>query len=424
MQGKSEGLYLVTRHSADCEYHRETEYDRDESRRCNCVRYVMGTGADGARIRKSTGTFSWEKARKVLARQIEIHDPNNRSLLASIIGDDNKLVDEQMTVKSAVADYMRSKYGTNRHYETIKQEITLLERQLIDWCRTQGIVYLAELNLDKVTKFRNTWKNNGATTNRKSSRLRSFFRYCERRKWIKDNPAELLESSKETSPQTDHFYPEEFEQVIDATYVSHEWHGGHDFQHRSDRVRAILLFMRWTGLAIVDTVRFERGRLTQDNDGIWMAKLHRTKTGAWVQVAVPPEVAQALLAVPPMSKQYLFWSGRGDPQTACKGWRRCLMKVFNAAKLERDGKKLRCHLHMLRDTFAIEKLEAGVPLEEVSELLGHANIGVTQRHYTPWDRRTQDRLKKASMADWSLINKQPSPPKKARVIAMAKTAAQ
>jgi hypothetical protein len=36
--------------------------------------------------------------------------------------------------------------------------------------------------------------------------------------------------------------------------------------------------MRWTGLAIIDVVRFEKYRLAQDAEGVWMVKLHRTKT--------------------------------------------------------------------------------------------------------------------------------------------------
>ena len=423
MQGKSEGLYLYIRHSADCKYF-PSQSDRDGSHRCNCVKYIAGTAPDGTRFRQSTGTTSWEKARKALARLIEKHDPLNRSLLATMIGDDAKLAAAQKKVKDAVADYMDSKYGTNRGYETIKQEVTLLERQFLDWCDQQGIVYLSELNLDKITKFRNSWHNKGTTTNRKASRLRGFFRYCERRHWIIENPAELLESSKEHAVPTDHFFPDEFQEILDATYVSHEWRGGRDFRHRADRVRAILLFMRWTGLAIIDVVRFERSRLSKDAQGLWMVELHRTKTGEWVQVAIPPEVADRVLAVPAMSDQFLFWTGNGDAQTACKGWRRCLGKVFKASKLKRNGQPLRCHLHMLRDTFAIEKLEAGATIEEVSKLLGHYDIRTTQKRYLPWDRRTQERLKKASMVDWDQIQSpKPSPSRrKAKVISMAKAA--
>ncbi len=422
MKGKAEGLYLYVRHSTDCKYH-PSQFDRSESRRCNCVKYIAGTGADGVRIRQSAGTASWEKARKVLSRLIEKHDPMNRSLLASMIGDDSKIDATQKTVKDAVADYMESKHGTNRQYETIKQEVTLLERQLTDWCAQRGIVYLSELNLDNITKFRNTWRNLGSTSNRKASRLRGFFRYCERRRWIRDNPADLLEPSVEHSVPTDHFTADEFEKILDASYISHEWRGGYDFEHRADRIRAVLLFMRWTGLAIIDVVRFEKYRMAQDAEGVWMVKLHRTKTDQWVEVAIPPEAAKAVLAVPAMSDRYFFWSGNGEPRTCCKGWRRCLAKVFRAAKLVRGTKPLRCHLHMLRDTFAIEKLEAGASLEEVSLLLGHANIKITQKHYMPWDKRRHERLKKASMVDWGQIHRpKPIAKKRTNVVVMGKAA--
>jgi hypothetical protein len=39
---------------------------------------------------------------------------------------------------------------------------------------------------------------------------------------------------------------------------------------------------------------------------------------------------------------------------------------------------------MLRDTFAVEYLLAGMPLEEVSRLLGHSSVLITQKHYAPW----------------------------------------
>lgn len=100
------------------------------------------------------------------------------------------------------------------------------------------------------------------------------------------------------------------------------------------------------------------------------------------------------------------------------------MKVFKAAQLKRHGKPLRCHLHMLRDTFAIEKLEAGATMEEVSKLLGHSSLATTQRHYMPWDRRTQDRLKRASMVDWHQLQTiEPSPKKRTeKVLSLAKAA--
>ena len=37
------------------------------------------------------------------------------------------------------------------------------------------------------------------------------------------------------------------------------------------------------------------------------------------------------------------------------------------------------HAHRFRDTFAVGLLQAGVPIERVSVLLGHSSIKVTER---------------------------------------------
>jgi integrase len=38
--------------------------------------------------------------------------------------------------------------------------------------------------------------------------------------------------------------------------------------------------------------------------------------------------------------------------------------------------------HRFRDSFAVELLPAGVPLERVSVLLGHSSVKITQKDYT------------------------------------------
>ena len=40
--------------------------------------------------------------------------------------------------------------------------------------------------------------------------------------------------------------------------------------------------------------------------------------------------------------------------------------------------------HRLRDMFAVDLLQKGIPLEEVSKLLGHESIKTTERHYAKW----------------------------------------
>jgi integrase len=45
---------------------------------------------------------------------------------------------------------------------------------------------------------------------------------------------------------------------------------------------------------------------------------------------------------------------------------------------------MKFHSHMLRDTFAVELLMAGVALEDVSRLLTHSSIKTTEDYYGHW----------------------------------------
>ena len=66
-----------------------------------------------------------------------------------------------------------------------------------------------------------------------------------------------------------------------------------------------------------------------------------------------------------------------------------LRQLFKDAGLQSDGYMVS---HRLRDTFAVDLLEKGVPLEEVSKLLGHESIKTTERHYAKWVKGRQERL--------------------------------
>jgi integrase/recombinase XerD len=397
MRGKPEGLFICTRHSPDCKHHSETEFDRDETKRCNCVKYILGRAADSTRFRESTGTASWERARKLLVRRSAEHDPVNKPLF----GQNPAISMQRQTVKEAVSQFLDMKRGENvmdmAHY------VGFLERQFLKWCNERGIHYLDELNLELLIKFRNSLKNKGVVRNRKVSKLRTFFSFCCDVKWYPENIAKKIKPSQEDEPDVDYFQPEEMKELENACFVSHTWHSGHDYEYRARRLRAFILFARWTGLAMIDCVRFSPDRLQQHSTGVWTVLLRRQKNGNPVFVGIPKEVVDAVTAIPPMSDRYFFWGGNGKPETAVKAWGRSLSYVFKAAKLKRNGRPLRCHPHMFRHTFAVEKLLHGTPLHEVSMLLGHHSIKVTERHYLKFDQRRQEQLIHASMSDWEQI---------------------
>jgi integrase len=157
--------------------------------------------------------------------------------------------------------------------------------------------------------------------------------------------------------------------------------------------------MRWSGLAIRDALTLKRDELQHDKT----KKFYRIvtacqKTGTHVSVPIPPDVAQELLAVLNGNPEYVFWSGKGEEESITKNWAKYyIAPIFKAAKITCAGHMMS---HRLRDTFAVDLLEKGVPMEEVSKLLGHESIKTTERSYSKWVKGRQDRLDSLVTASW------------------------
>ena len=57
--------------------------------------------------------------------------------------------------------------------------------------------------------------------------------------------------------------------------------------------------------------------------------------------------------------------------------------------------------HRFRDTFTVELLLSGVPLERVSVLLGHSSTRITEKHYAPWGKDRQAQLEADVRRTWT-----------------------
>ena len=347
---------------------------------------------NGKAVRQSANTRSWERAELKLRTMEQAHGPQIPKPAAKV------------TIEEAVADFLEDERSRHLSKTTTGQSKTLLEKQLIQWSRDHGLTELEELTTPLLSKFRATWTgagNNANTSRRKHQRLSGFLWFCVRNEWLNKNPARLLKPIKVKQVPTDYFAREEFARIVDATYAYGQWQGGRDFHHRAERLRALVLLMRWSGLAIRDAVTLERDRLSAGN----RLFLYRAKTHVPVYVPLPETVADLLRSLPNSSPRYFFWTGNGDPETAKKGWDRSLRRLFKTADIRKpDGTVKRCHAHMFRDTFAVELLLAGVPLDQVSLLLGHASIKVTERHYSPFVKARQEQLEASTRQAWAAMD--------------------
>jgi integrase len=156
------------------------------------------------------------------------------------------------------------------------------------------------------------------------------------------------------------------------------------------KLKALILFMRYSGIRISDAVMFRREKLQKGK-----LFLRREKTKVWVWIPLPPFVVKAIMACDE-GNEYFFYRGIGTPKTAITDWQWRRRKVYDMAGLP-EG-----HSHRLRDTFAVELLRTNkVSIETVSTLLGHKNIMVTQRHYNLWVKSRQTALEDAVKLAWA-----------------------
>ena len=156
------------------------------------------------------------------------------------------------------------------------------------------------------------------------------------------------------------------------------------------RVRAFILFLRYSGLRIGNAATCPKNRLVGDRLFLYMQK-----TGVPVNVKLPSFLVEQLVNLPSISKDYFFWTGVRTRDTVAGNRRRSLRKIFKLAAIKKG------HPHRFRDTFAVELLLAGVPLEHVSVLLGHSSVRITERHYAPWIRARQEQLEAEIQRSWT-----------------------
>ena len=251
--------------------------------------------------------------------------------------------------------------STLRGYESIF-------RQWAGEAAATGKDDLADWDAAALRKWREGWGCSAGTHRQRLSKIKAFCTYAVHEGWIDESPARRLRAPKETAMPTMPLSVTEMHMLVLAA--------GAD----SERVRAFVLLMRYSGLSIQDAATLARDRL----DGTLLT-LRRGKSGELVQVDLPELVVEALQGLPVEGRHY-FWTGKSAPVTVAKLWGKRLRSVAAEAKVDNFRS------HRLRDTFAVGLLLAGVSMEDVSVLLGHSSIRTTERFYAPWNKSRRDRL--------------------------------
>lgn len=361
-------LTLYRRHLKSCEHRREGR----KYRRCRCPVWVDGH-LNRTEIHETLNTRDWQKAQETV-RDWEVVGTQFSEPVA-------------VTVEGACKEFLRDATARGLREPTL-YKYRLLFRQLQDFAGDCGRTRLDQYDLPVLRTFRASWPNRNVAARKKLEALKAFFRFCSDSGWIQHNPAKNLKPPKTTEPPTMPFSREQVDRIMAACEQYGSTRGRSE--EISQRLHALVLLLRFSGLRIRDAVTLRRDRVVNGK-----ILLHTAKTGTPVYCPLPDFVVTELEMVRGTSMQYFFWSGEGKPKSCVGDWQRSLKKLFSLAEVP-DG-----HAHRFRHTFATELLVAGVPLDRVATLLGHTNSKITERHYAPWIRARQEQLESDVRRVWA-----------------------
>ena len=196
-----------------------------------------------------------------------------------------------------------------------------------------------------------------ATINREIAVLKHILTYATETGILKENPLERFRLLREKRTERPRFSNEQIEAVITILPPG---------------CRPLFVFIRETGcrrgeaLSLTHEQIHEESRLVVFN--------HDTKSRKYRHVPLTVAALAAVQALPKLDHcPYVFYS----PQTQGR-WIEC-RKVWEEARLEAGVSNLQ--VKDLRRHYAIKLAEGGAAMHDIQQVLGHASVATTEKHY-------------------------------------------
>jgi integrase/recombinase XerD len=219
-----------------------------------------------------------------------------------------------------------------------------------------------------------------STIARRVSAVRAYFRHLVLIGAKSENPAASLQLPRRARTLPRALSPSETERLIEAATGT---------SPRTLRDRALVELLYGAGLRVSEATGLEKGSVSLDERIVRVVG----KGGKERLVPLGRPAAEAVrrylaLGRPHLDRRYrpeLFLNARGGALTRAGAFL-ILKKLADRAGLEPG----RVHPHLLRHSFATHLLEGGADLRSVQEMLGHADLGTTERYTHVSDRRRRD----------------------------------
>jgi len=236
---------------------------------------------------------------------------------------------------------------------------------------TKGVGSLKEVDRHVLRDYLSHLMEQGrvkASTARKLSAIRSFYKYLLRERMVAANPIATTASPKLDRRLPSFLTQEEIEQLLEAPDLS---------KPQGQRDRALIELLYASGLRVSELVNLNLEQVDLHTREIRV----RGKGSKERMVLMGKPAATALNAYLNQGRPSLLGEKRSNAIFLNRYGQRIIerrVQKIIQEYAERAGIDKRVHPHMLRHTFATHLLDGSADLRVVQELLGHANLSSTQ----------------------------------------------
>ena len=395
-------ITVFVRHSSDC-----PKRDDPQWKRCKCRKslYIR----EGGKTRYvSAQTRSWAEAEDLAQRERDKRNPVKIELQKIAESEAAKDALRLKPLGDALEQWLA---GMKTPGEASVDAYRSTTRKIQRWADRVGVVHVSDVTPALLDEWRASWSpdakdkaNRLALTTQAAllTRVKAFFRWATAMEYARRSPALMLKAVTPDDSQTWPLTPKQFEELLAATHKLDA-----DARYKSAQVgqhlRALFLVQRWTGLRVGDVLSLPKSALQGNRlTAVIQKKLNRKPAAARVVCIVPDHVAEALTSLPLRNEEhpdYFFWSRKCSQQINTNKWLRKVDRLNDYLSFTNEaGDPMDFRSHMLRDTFAVEMLLAGVPLEKVSKLLTHESVTMTERYYAKWTAPRRQQLEDEAVA--------------------------
>jgi site-specific recombinase XerD len=325
--------------------------------------------------------------------------------------------DTGMSLQALTDEFILERTTTGRTKETV-DIYERVGKRLIDFCQKEKVSQASKVGPGHITRIRQMWIGDGtmkSTVNYHIGILRMIFTYGVRQGHIKSNPTMSLkpivknrlrgaDADDEEEGENGRTLPidedgdENYRKVLagvepllmgSLVVPGRKFARAKTAAYLNDPARFSLLLetMYETGLRVSDAIHVRATKIDLD-DEVASYTTNQIKTGDDVTVFMPLELAERIKALDPLHKGFVFFDGSMP-------WRRFISDIV--WRMVHDlGDAVGVpglRPHRFRDSFAVNRLNENMPIEQVSQLLGHRRVATTLKYYSPWVTSRHDALR-------------------------------